>query len=883
VTTDLPALSEARADGIQTLPLDIQFLRAATPGTRYAHHFNAAGSALPSDTVLRTVVEHLALESRIGGYEAAETAKDRTEAVYAAAARLIGARPDDIALVESATVGWHRALDALALPVGGRVLAAASSYVSSALHLLELRRSRGVVVEVLPVDATGATDLDALAKALRGPAALVTVAHVPTSSGLVEPVPAIGALTSAAGVPLLLDATQSLGQLPLDVGTAGVDIAVGTGRKFLRGPRGTGLLYVSPAMRELMHPTHPDIRGARWNADGGFEVTPGARRYETWEAAHALRLGLGAALEETLALGVPAIHRYVSWLAGQLRAALATVPGVRLTDPVAATGGIVTFVRDGEDPHETVRVLRAAGVHLVSVPAGHGQWDLGRRGLDAVVRASVHVYNNMDDVGALAGALRGRRGIPGAYSPTPAGHVGGPPTPGGQASNLSTPAGHVGSPSTPGNQTSNLSTPGNHIGGPSTPGGQTGGAPAAAYPEPSALGGRAAEAVQWTGPGGEAAPGAGDAPAFVRSAGHAEVIVVGAGIHGSAAAWHLARRGVRVAHLDAFPDGHTAGSSHGHTRMIRRAYPSEFWDDLVARAYAAWADLSAAAGTTLVTTTGGLFARTDGDEGLRGPDCRTVTHTEAAQIFPGLRLGPGWSALYDPAAGIVDAAAAMRSLRELAVAHGVDRRPGHAVRSWRADGAGVRVSTDAGELTADRLVVCAGPWTASLLPQFQPVLEVVRIVNVFLGATAPHLVHSPRLGPFSVHVPGTGLLYGIPAFRGSALKVGLDHGPADDPSRPQRPPTLDEIAPLVALARRFLPGTDGTVVDALACRYTMAPRNRFAIGELPGVPQVLMAAACSGHGFKFGPAVGAALADLTTGVARPDLAALSPAAMGVPA
>jgi len=853
VTTDLPALSEARADGIQTLPLDIQFLRAATPGTRYAHHFNAAGSALPSDTVLRTVVEHLALESRIGGYEAAETAKDRTEAVYAAAARLIGARPDDIALVESATVGWHRALDALALPVGGRVLAAASSYVSSALHLLELRRSRGVVVEVLPVDATGATDLDALAKALRGPAALVTVAHVPTSSGLVEPVPAIGALTSAAGVPLLLDATQSLGQLPLDVGTAGVDIAVGTGRKFLRGPRGTGLLYVSPAMRELMHPTHPDIRGARWNADGGFEVTPGARRYETWEAAHALRLGLGAALEETLALGVPAIHRYVSWLAGQLRAALAAVPGVRLTDPAAAMGGIVTFVRDGEDPHETVRVLRAAGVHLVSVPAGHGQWDLGRRGLDAVVRASVHVYNNMDDVGALAGALRGRRGIPGAYAPTPSGHSGDTPTTGG------------------------------HVGGPSTPGGQAGGAPAAAYPEPSTLGGRAAEAAQWTGPGGEAAPGARDAPAFVRSAGHAEVIVVGAGIHGSAAAWHLARRGVRVAHLDAFPDGHTAGSSHGHTRMIRRAYPSEFWDDLVARAYAAWADLSAAAGTTLVTTTGGLFARTDGDEGLRGPDCRTVTHTEAAQIFPGLRLGPGWSALYDPAAGIVDAAAAMRSLRELAVAHGVDRRPGHAVRSWRADGAGVRVSTDAGELTADRLVVCAGPWTASQLPQFQPVLEVVRIVNVFLGATAPHLVHSPRLGPFSVHVPGTGLLYGIPAFRGSALKVGLDHGPADDPSRPQRPPTLDEIAPLVALARRFLPGTDGTVVDALACRYTMAPRNRFAIGELPGVPQVLMAAACSGHGFKFGPAVGAALADLTTGVARPDLAALSPAAMGVPA
>ena len=839
MTTDFPALSDARADGIQTVSLDIQSLRAATPGTRHAHHFNAAGAALPSETVLRTVVEHLALESRIGGYEAAEAAKDQTEQVYAAAARLIGARPDDIALVESATVGWHRALDALALKPGSRVLAAASSYVSSALHLLELRRSRGVVVEVLPVDASGATDLDVLANALRGPAALVTVAHVPTSSGLVEPVAAIGALTSAAGVPLLLDATQSLGQLPLDVGSAGVDIAVGTGRKFLRAPRGTGLLYVSPAMRELMRPTHPDVRGARWHADGRYEVDPGARQYETWEAAHALRLGLGAALDEALALGVPAIHEYVTGLARELGRALAAVPGIRLTDPGAAAGGIVTFVREGEPPQETVRALRAAGVHLVSVPAGHGQWDLGRRGLDAVVRASVHVYNNAEDVAALAHAL----GSPRAGTPRQTGT---------NASARTAPFPSARAWTDPSPEAQTRTNP-------------TSEAPARA----------------WAASGSEAPASERRGAAFVRGDGHAEVIVVGAGIHGSAAAWHLARRGVRVTHLDAFPDGHTEGSSHGQTRMIRRAYPSAFWDDLVLRAYAAWADLSTAAGTTLVTTTGGVFARADGVEGLRGPDCRTVTHAEAAQIFPGLRLGPGWSALYDPAAGIVDAAAALRSLRDLAVAHGVDRRPGHAARSWRADGTGVRVRTDAGELTADRLVFCVGPWTASLLPQFASLLQVVRIVNVFLGASAPHLVHTPRLGPFSVQVPGTGLLYGIPAFRGSALKVGLDHGPAEDPNRPGPPPAADEIALLVSLARRFLPGIDGTAVDALACRYTMAPRNRFAIGELPGVPQVLVAAACSGHGFKFGPAIGAALADLATGVLRPDLADLSPAAMGV--
>jgi cysteine desulfurase / selenocysteine lyase len=402
-----PPGASAPAGGGPPGGLDVPALRAATLGMRHARHLNAAGASLPSEAVLRTVIEHLELEARMGGYEAAEAARDRHDAVYAKAARLIGARPEDIALVESATVAWHRALDALALPPGSRVLAAASSYVSSAMHLLDRARRDGVTVEVLPVDATGGTDLDALEQCLRTPAALVTVAHVPTSSGLAEPVERIGALTRAAGVPLLLDATQSLGQLPLDVTTAGVDIAMGTGRKFLRAPRGTGLLYVSAAMRERMHPVFPDVRGATWSGDRQVDVGPDARRYETWEAAHALRLGLGVALDEVLALGVPAVHAYVSGLAARLRAILGELPGIRLTDPAASAGGIVTFVCEGEPPRETVLRLRAAGVHVTSVPASHGQWDLGRRGIAAVVRASVHVYNDESDLDALAAALTG--------------------------------------------------------------------------------------------------------------------------------------------------------------------------------------------------------------------------------------------------------------------------------------------------------------------------------------------------------------------------------------------------------------------------------------------------------------------------------------------
>jgi cysteine desulfurase / selenocysteine lyase len=231
--------------------------RAATPGSTHAHHLNAAGAALPSSAVLETVVEHLRLEARVGGYEAAALARSRLERCYHLAARLLGGEAADVALTESATVSWHRAVDALALCPGDRVIATSSSYVSSALHLLELRRTRGITVDVIGTDATGAVDLDALESALREPATLVTAAHVPTSSGLVEPVHAIGALAGAAGVPFLLDATQSLGHFPVDVAVIGCQVLVGTGRKFLRAPRGTGLLWIDAEFGAGLRPAAP--------------------------------------------------------------------------------------------------------------------------------------------------------------------------------------------------------------------------------------------------------------------------------------------------------------------------------------------------------------------------------------------------------------------------------------------------------------------------------------------------------------------------------------------------------------------------------------------------------------------------------------------------
>jgi len=241
--------------------LDVASVRADTPGAATAHHLNAAGAALPSWSTLGAVVDHLQAEARSGGYEAAATVRPRIEAVYDAAARLLGADPDEIALVESATVGWQRAIDALRLGAGDRVVVSRSTYVSCALHLLTLERERGVIVDVVPAAPDGAMDLVALEAALARPAALLAIAHVPTASGLVEPVAAAGALAGAAGIPYALDATQSVGQLPVDVGAIGCDLLVTTGRKYLRAPRGTGVLYVRRRLLERLRPVAPDVRG----------------------------------------------------------------------------------------------------------------------------------------------------------------------------------------------------------------------------------------------------------------------------------------------------------------------------------------------------------------------------------------------------------------------------------------------------------------------------------------------------------------------------------------------------------------------------------------------------------------------------------------------
>ncbi|MFE6487339.1 N-methyl-L-tryptophan oxidase [Streptomyces sp. NPDC057757] len=795
--------------------LDVAAERDRTPGSFTGHHFNAAGAALLAAGTVEAVIDHLRAESLSGGYEAAKLAVPALDAVYARTAQLLGARPEEVALVESATAGWQRAVSALRLRPGDRVLAARSSYVSSALHLLSAERDHGVRVEVLPNDPDGALDLEALEAALRaGPAALVTAAHVPTSSGLVEPVAGIGALARAHGVPFLLDATQSLGQLPVDMGAIGCDLLIGTGRKFLRAPRGTGLLAVRRPLLDRLVPEAPDVRGAHWIAERSWELVPDARRFELWEAAHALRLGLGAALADLSALGVDTVARHLATVAGALRESLAALPGVRVTDPPAAGGAIVTFVVDGMDAADVQRELAVRQVHLIAVPASHGRWDMDPRGLAKVVRASVHVYNDGADVHALVEAVR---------------EIARPR--GGTASRDIAPAGASGT------------------------------VPAAPQVHASpAVPARTAPASRSAHPG-----------ARLRDA-----IVVGLGVHGGAALHRLAARGLDVLGLEQYALGHDLGSSHGATRMIRRAYPHPDWDGLVDLAHQAWADLERASKTQLVDVTGGLYAAPeDRPDPMRGPGCRQVGVEEAARIFPGLRLPAGFAAVHDPRAGIIDAQETLRVQLALAERSGATIRDSSPVTGWEPDGDEVVVRTADAVLRTRRLLLCTGPWTATQVPSLAPHLTPTRIVNAYFAADPAGPLGRSGLGSFSVDLP-QGLLYGFPATDGRGLKAGLDSGPAWDPDAPRPPATGSELALLAEAVAQVLPGA-GPVTESLTCLYTMTADRRFVVGEVPGVPQVLVASACSGHGFKFGPVLGEALADLVCGTARPDLDFLSPA------
>ena len=386
----------------------IEQVRADTPGVEHVAHLNNAGAALPPRVVTETVIAHLEREATIGGYEAAAEAAPRIEGVYGSIGRLIGAGAHEVALVENATRAWDMAVYGFPFAAGDRVLTGRSEYASNAIALLQLRRRHGIEVVLIDDDDHGQIDLDRLDEELDRGAAMVALTHVPTSGGLVNPAAEVGRRCRDHDVCFVLDACQSAGQLALDVAELGCDVLSATGRKYLRGPRGTGFLYVRDRWITRIEPPLLDLLAAEWTSPETFEIRDDARRFENWESDLAARLGLGAAVDYALDIGIEGGSARLGALAARLRDELAATAGVTVHDKGAVKGGIVTFTADGHDSASVQEAAETAGVNVSVTTPSHSRFD--GRDLPPLVRASVHYYNTDDELDRLVGVVAGLAG-----------------------------------------------------------------------------------------------------------------------------------------------------------------------------------------------------------------------------------------------------------------------------------------------------------------------------------------------------------------------------------------------------------------------------------------------------------------------------------------
>ena len=389
---------------------DVARLRADTPGSARVHHLNNAGSALPPQVVVDTMVEHLRREAEIGGYEAHDEAADRIAAVHTSCGRLIGADARNIALTTSATDSWLRGFLSIPLSPGDRILISQAEYASNVLAILASSRRIGVEVVAVPDDATGVLDVEALRGVLDERVKVVAVTHAPSQNGLLNPAEEIGRVLRESGSAAwyLLDACQSVGQVDLDVEAIGADFLTATGRKFVRGPRGTGFLYASERALQL-EPALIDLHAAAWTSPSTYEVVEGATRFENWEKSYAALLGLGAAADYALAIGLDVTQARISWLAERIRAALAEVPGVAVRDRGTTRTGIVLFTVEGRDAAEVAGAVRAAGVNVSYSPASYAIRDFAAQGITGGIRVSPHVFTDESDLDALLSTVRAAR------------------------------------------------------------------------------------------------------------------------------------------------------------------------------------------------------------------------------------------------------------------------------------------------------------------------------------------------------------------------------------------------------------------------------------------------------------------------------------------
>jgi selenocysteine lyase/cysteine desulfurase len=381
--------------------------RDDTPGVTRRIHLNSAGASPMPISVLRAITSHLEREAYEGGYESADDAAPAIEAGYVAIAELINAAARNIAVVENATVGFFQALSAFDFRSGDVIVTTRNDYISNQLAYLSLAQRQGVIVRRAEDLASGGVDPESVRALLREPQVrLLAVTWVPTNSGLIQPVETLGGIAEEAGVPYLIDACQAVGQLPIDVARLRCDFLSATARKFLRGPRGIGFLYVSDrALASGLFPLYIDMRGGHWLGPDSFALEVDARRFENWEFPYALVLGLGEAARYALEVGIERAGSRARMLAAALRSQLTALPGCRVLDRGKECAAIVTVELSGLEGPDLARRLRERGITTSASLREYAVIDMEEKRVSSALRISPHYFNTEAELTSVVEAL----------------------------------------------------------------------------------------------------------------------------------------------------------------------------------------------------------------------------------------------------------------------------------------------------------------------------------------------------------------------------------------------------------------------------------------------------------------------------------------------
>lgn len=379
--------------------IDIEKIRAETPGIEFSTHLLACGSSLMPNNVVDAITQHTQLEALMGGYEAEAKKADELNNIYDIVAKHIGANSYEIALMENSTVAWSHAFYALPLNSGSKILTSEAEYAANYVAFLQRAKRDNLIIDIVPSDESGTLDINALESMVDEEVGLIAISWIPTNGGLVNPAEKVGQIAKKYNIPYLLDACQAAGQMSIDVEKIGCDFLAATGRKFLRGPRGTGFLYIKDKWLSIIEPVMIDHFGAPWVSKNTYELRKDARRFETWENSYALRIGLGEAITYAEEIGIDLIHERVQLLARLNRKLLSEVKNVQVRDIGTEQCGIISFsIEEEKDPKKIVDQMSEAGFTIGSVDPESTLIDSEKRKLPTLLRMAPHYYNTEEEI-----------------------------------------------------------------------------------------------------------------------------------------------------------------------------------------------------------------------------------------------------------------------------------------------------------------------------------------------------------------------------------------------------------------------------------------------------------------------------------------------------